>query len=149
MREEHRLISKLSGFDFVWRHCSMLQTRGNEGFLHHSCVILLCVQWPQPGPWLHSHQTFVSVAITNYRRANFSKAGPISNCSLFDSRDCTCTCSPTMGVKATTDRTSEIIFLEETTYPTDLNGAAWQMPDICIRLMGLRRKDLQFCCPIS
>lgn len=48
-----------------------------------SCIIHLCVQWPQPGLWLQSHQTFLSVAITNYWRANFSKAGPKSNSSLW------------------------------------------------------------------
>lgn len=51
--------------------------------------------------------------------------------ALFDSyscRDCTYTCSPALGIKGTTDRKTEIILLEETIDPTDLNEAPRQTP---------------------
>lgn len=47
-----------------------------------------------------------------------------------------------MGVKGTSDKTSEIIFLKKTTNPTELNEATWQTADTCRRLI----RHLQFCC---
>lgn len=40
---------KALGTATVWRHCSMLQT----GVMEASCIIHLCIQWPQPSVWLH------------------------------------------------------------------------------------------------
>lgn len=116
-----------------------------------SCIIQLCVQWPQPGLWLQNHQTFINVAITNYWRANFSKTGPTSNSSLLwqlQLQGLHMHMYSNRGRKRHHRQNKwDIVFLEETTNPTDLNGATWQIPDTCTGLIRLRRKYLQFCCP--
>lgn len=139
LRGKHCMISELLGTATVWRHRSMPQTMAMET----SCNIHLCVQWPQPGFWLQSHQTVISAAVTNFWRANFANAGPTSTIHLFDSYNCTCTHTPAMGVKGTSGR-SEIIFLEDSTNPTDVNEQPGRHPTHARSSSGLEEKVCTF-----
>lgn len=141
LREGHCPISRYLATSILWRHHSVME----GSFITHLCSshnLVSACRAVKPSQALQSQIT---------EEVFFLKLGPHPTSLFFDiwnHRDCKCTLIPAVGVKGTSDKTSEIIFLENTN-PTDLNGATWQTPDTCRRLIRLWRKDLQFCCLTS
>lgn len=133
-------------------HCTEVKfkasDRGDGGFLHHSplCTVaitstLAAVIKPSYGLQSEITEELTSPKLRPYSTALFTDS--------YNCKHCMYTCSSPVGVKGTSDRISKMIFLEKTTNPTNLNGAAWQTPDTCKLLLNFRRKDWQFCCLTS